>query len=373
MLRRLRATLTPYRFMSTGNKIKAIGTHSGTFHCDEALACYMLKLLPEFKAAEVVRSRDPKVLEELPVLVDVGGVYDAGKHRYDHHQRGFNEVFGRGFNVKLSSAGLVYKHFGKRIISQVTGITDEKKIDVLFLKVYDGFIQALDGIDNGVEMIDGGGPKKYRISTDLSSRVKYLNPAWNEDNSDIQERFERAMALTGSEFKACLSRYTKSWLPAREVVQKAILDRKNVHSSGSIVLLEAYCSWQSHLFDLEQELKLLKGSEPPTLLYVLYPDSSLKPKNDTRRNAKAPSYPACPCQRAGVVSVARNYQKNPRSRGVFLHMQMGLWAGMLRKKEFWRWLRSLSPWVPRKSPLSAHVSQKVSFLFRLKSFGQVCK
>eukprot|EP00954_Amorphochlora_amoebiformis_P019276 1331619-Amorphochlora_amoeboformis.AAC.2 len=51
MLRRLRATLTPYRFMSTGNKIKAIGTHSGTFHCDEALACYMLKLLPEFKAA----------------------------------------------------------------------------------------------------------------------------------------------------------------------------------------------------------------------------------------------------------------------------------------------------------------------------------
>jgi len=262
--------------MSTGNKIKAIGTHSGTFHCDEALACYMLKLLPEFKAAEVVRSRDPKVLEELPVLVDVGGVYDAGKHRYDHHQRGFNEVFGRGFNVKLSSAGLVYKHFGKRIISQVTGITDEKKIDVLFLKVYDGFIQALDGIDNGVEMIDGGGPKKYRISTDLSSRVKYLNPAWNEDNSDIQERFERAMALTGSEFKACLSRYTKSWLPAREVVQKAILDRKNVHSSGSIVLLEAYCSWQSHLFDLEQELKLLKGSEPPTLLYVLYPDSSGK-------------------------------------------------------------------------------------------------
>lgn len=25
-----------------------IGTHHGTFHCDEALACAMLKLLPEF-------------------------------------------------------------------------------------------------------------------------------------------------------------------------------------------------------------------------------------------------------------------------------------------------------------------------------------
>ena len=32
-----------------------IGTHNGTFHCDEVLACYMLKLLPEYKDAEIVR------------------------------------------------------------------------------------------------------------------------------------------------------------------------------------------------------------------------------------------------------------------------------------------------------------------------------
>ena len=30
---------------------KTIGTHSGNFHCDEALACYMLKLLPEYQDA----------------------------------------------------------------------------------------------------------------------------------------------------------------------------------------------------------------------------------------------------------------------------------------------------------------------------------
>ena len=30
---------------------KTIGTHSGHFHCDEALACYMLRLLPEYKDA----------------------------------------------------------------------------------------------------------------------------------------------------------------------------------------------------------------------------------------------------------------------------------------------------------------------------------
>jgi hypothetical protein len=28
-----------------------IGTHGGLFHCDEVLACYMLKVLPEYKNA----------------------------------------------------------------------------------------------------------------------------------------------------------------------------------------------------------------------------------------------------------------------------------------------------------------------------------
>ena len=32
-----------------------ISTHSGMFHADEALACFMLKQLPEYKDAEVIR------------------------------------------------------------------------------------------------------------------------------------------------------------------------------------------------------------------------------------------------------------------------------------------------------------------------------
>jgi len=41
--------------------------------------------------------------------VDVGAVYDESKQLFDHHQRGFTEIFGHGFQTKLSSAGLVYK------------------------------------------------------------------------------------------------------------------------------------------------------------------------------------------------------------------------------------------------------------------------
>ena len=57
---------------------KRIGTHSGTFHCDEALGCYLLQQTDKFAGAEIVRSRDPAVLADLDVIIDVGGVYDPG-------------------------------------------------------------------------------------------------------------------------------------------------------------------------------------------------------------------------------------------------------------------------------------------------------
>lgn len=46
------------------HQIKRIGTHSGHFHCDEVLACAMLtNYVPDYRDAEIVRSRDPKVLD----------------------------------------------------------------------------------------------------------------------------------------------------------------------------------------------------------------------------------------------------------------------------------------------------------------------
>lgn len=50
-----------------------IGTHSGSFHCDEALGCWMLRQTAAFKDAEIVRTRDPELLKDLDVVIDVGG------------------------------------------------------------------------------------------------------------------------------------------------------------------------------------------------------------------------------------------------------------------------------------------------------------
>lgn len=84
-------------------------THSGTFHADEALAVYLLRKLPDFAQLPLTRTRDPAVINEAHIVVDVGAEYDAEKRRFDHHQRGFDEVFAEGYGTKLSSAGLVWK------------------------------------------------------------------------------------------------------------------------------------------------------------------------------------------------------------------------------------------------------------------------
>ncbi len=82
----------------------------------------------EFAGADVVRTRDPELLKTLDVIIDVGGEYDAGNNRFDHHQKGFEEVFGSGFDkIKLSSAGLVYKHFGREIGESGMGADSAKE------------------------------------------------------------------------------------------------------------------------------------------------------------------------------------------------------------------------------------------------------
>ena len=53
----------------------------------QALACYMLKKLPEYSEASIVRTRNEEELKSFDIVVDVGGVYDPYTHRYDHHQR----------------------------------------------------------------------------------------------------------------------------------------------------------------------------------------------------------------------------------------------------------------------------------------------
>ncbi|BEI96184.1 hypothetical protein CcaverHIS631_0111330 [Cutaneotrichosporon cavernicola] len=258
---------------------KVIGTHSGTFHCDEALAVFLLRLTDQFKDADLVRTRDPTKLEPLDIVVDVGGVYDAEKERYDHHQRGFTEVFGHGFSTKLSSAGLVYKHYGKHIIARTLNLAEEEdKVHTLWLQLYSELIESIDAIDNGVNIADGA--LQYNQRTDLSSRVRRLNPRWNEPASDdvYDAKFAVASKMTGEEFLQQLDYFANAWLPARDIVAAAIEERWDVDPSGEIIMFKQVneCGpWKDHLFSIESTLQ-----PPAHILYVLYPENP--DKSDTK-------------------------------------------------------------------------------------------
>nr|XP_057911704.1 UPF0160 protein MYG1, mitochondrial [Doryrhamphus excisus] len=253
---------------------KKIGTHNGTFHCDEVLACFFLRQLPEYKGAEIVRTRDPTLLADCDIVVDVGGEFDPKRHRYDHHQRTFAETFhslcpDKPWVTKLSSAGLVYLHFGRQLLAQLTQLKeDDKQLEVLYDKLYENFVEEVDAIDNGISQCDG--EARYAISTTLSARVGYLNPRWNSKSQDTEEGFKKAMAMVGEEFLDRLDFYKSSWLPARQVVEDAVNQRHKVDPSGQVLLFsQGGCPWKEHLFALEKELQV----ETP-IKFVLYPDQN---------------------------------------------------------------------------------------------------
>ncbi|KAK4211119.1 metal-dependent protein hydrolase [Rhypophila decipiens] len=263
----------------------AIGTHNGHFHADEALAVYMLrKHIPTYSDAKLVRTRDPKLLDECHTIVDVGGVYDPAANRYDHHQRTFMTTF-PGRATKLSSAGLVYMHFGKEIISRRIAAPEESDtVNLIWNKIYESFIEALDAHDNGISVYDPAGiaaaglEKKFSNGGfTLGAMVGRLNPNWNdsvpEDPVEAQQaedaRFEMASQRIGEEFDRDLDYYTKAWLPAREVVSTAFAARQEYDRDGRIMVLKGQSApWKDHLYTLEEE-----NQEAGKVLYVLYPEN----------------------------------------------------------------------------------------------------
>lgn len=65
-----------YKFLRFIFGPKKIGTHDGRFHCDEIMACTMLKnYVKKYEEATIIRSRDPNVWKTCDILVDVGGKY----------------------------------------------------------------------------------------------------------------------------------------------------------------------------------------------------------------------------------------------------------------------------------------------------------
>ena len=172
-----------------------IGTHSEVFHCDEVLATTMLLYTQSYADSAIIRTRNQDVLDQLDIVVDVGSVFDVSKNRLDHHQRSFNMTWEEDENqplteptgevrIKLSSAGLVYKYFGKEILQKIlteiwpdaAATFSDADYDKIYQKLYKNFIQEIDAKDNGVSVAK---EERYWVNTALGTRVSRFNKAWN--------------------------------------------------------------------------------------------------------------------------------------------------------------------------------------------------
>ncbi|XP_053992556.1 MYG1 exonuclease-like isoform X2 [Hylaeus volcanicus] len=275
----------------TSSNQKFIVTHNGRFHCDDVCAVGFLLLLPEYKNCIVVRTRDEEIIEKADVVVDVGGVYDAENYRFDHHQKGFSEYFNSTCNVtKLSSFGQVYKFFGKRLLREIFSIPEED-VNIIYNLLYKSFVEAIDAIDNGVNITPPGVDPLYRISTDLSSRVARMNSSWNDWNPDdfiSKEAFISSIRIAMEDFIFSILSYRDNWLPCKNIVYNAYKARFETHPSGYIIALELGCPFETHLEIIEESEKRKneenKNQEQETfkpfipVFFVVYPDC---PKKNT--------------------------------------------------------------------------------------------
>lgn len=182
-------------------------------------------------------------------------------------------------------------HFGRSIISQRTGLSEsDPNLEILYQKMYDDFVEAVDANDNGIELYDpkalGEARRRYKeFGVTLASMVSDLNthfddpllpaivPTTATESSDPQAeedaRFIQASSLMGTTFVRKLALAFGKWLPARGQVLEAYTSRHDLDLSGQIIVLpKSGIPWKEHLYNIESS-----SSNGEKVLFVLYPEN----------------------------------------------------------------------------------------------------
>jgi uncharacterized UPF0160 family protein len=216
-----------------------IVTHSGHFHTDDLMAVSVLLL--KFPGAEVKRSRDPKVIDEADIAVDVGQIYDVKKLRFDHHQASGAGLRANG--IPYASFGLVWQAFGEEIAG---GLEEAKIID-------ERLAMPIDAGDNGIELNAGhfDGIKEYSVG-DFFDTFSYGAETLEELDKGFFTALPLAQDLLKKEIAA--ARYmVAGWGEVKRIYAESPDKR--------IIMLPRHLPWKRILI-------------PTETLYVVYPTPS---------------------------------------------------------------------------------------------------
>lgn len=215
------------------SRLIKVAVHSGAFHPDDVCAVAILSLYLK-KPIKIFRTRDPKILEKMDYVLDVGIEYDPKKNKFDHHQEGWNEKRENG--MPYAASGLVWKEYGEKITgsSEVANFIDEK------------IIQPIDADDSGVEIY-----KKIYEKISPYTFFDYLfsfNPTWM-DNIDPQKAFESAVFEAKKMFQMEIKRANDRAVSARIV--KDIYEKTK---DKRIIFLDKNYSWKKPFANFPEPL-----------------------------------------------------------------------------------------------------------------------
>jgi uncharacterized UPF0160 family protein len=184
-----------------------IGTHDGAFHADEVVAVAEISLLHN-EGVDIIRTRDPDLLEKTDMIVDVGCLYDPPRY-IDHHQE---LDFCRENGIPYASAGLVGLNFKTEIFGsdEVYQIIDKK------------LLAPIDAGDNGYTDYEYSA---YGISDAIKSFYPAVSQIRNIPRSDAIYEWDYAFRRAVNFAKDLLRneiQHAKDWLQDQKTVEKLL-------------------------------------------------------------------------------------------------------------------------------------------------------
>lgn len=220
-------------------------THDGKFHLDEVIATAMLlKIYPD---AEIIRTRNQKVIRGGDIVYDVGRLFDPEAGRYDHHQESFSETFSSKYKIKLSSSGLIYKYYGKKFL-EVCGMKREDRcFERVYEEVYDSYFLFSDAIDNGYKVFGEIVPRSLSHVVESFNVLNFSSEASDEQN----RRFLEAVRFISRDLENFVDTMIHGWAPSYKYLEELVSE-----TDGDILYVDRYC-----FVDVVPELEKKHGKD----------------------------------------------------------------------------------------------------------------
>lgn len=264
-----------------------IVTHNGKIHSDEVSAVSLLSSYFNNQDVEVsvLRTRDSSKFLETDYLVDVGGEYDHCKHKYDHHQPGFNQTW-ENSNILLSAAGLIWRHYGKEIVEMYLSNNPEQydqsfnysetTIQELVNMIYDKLICTIDANDNGISLIQTD-------NLNISEIVSAVNCKNVNDDVTQNINFHRAVSLVGNIFD----------IKFREIINGYFNFQKDLEIVSQLDLSKEYLILENNIPTISKCLEKL-DPENRVKFCIFYDANKNEYTIKARRNKGQKYSPVCP-------------------------------------------------------------------------------